>query len=64
MVNSGRCILLDTEGGDMKQCPYPQFDICEDIEQCKKEHNPHEEYETHHYGCECEGCLEWYRSLK
>lgn len=44
--------------------PYPCIDICKTPEECFKEHNPNDEYETHHYGCECEGCIEWYRSLK
>ena len=42
------------------------YDICqvEDLEECFKEHNPDPNYEDHHYGCECEGCLQWYWTLK
>ncbi len=44
--------------------PYPHIDVCKNPEECPKEHNPDDGYETHHYGCECDGCIEWYRSLK
>ena len=48
---------------------YPEYKICEhdeneDMDECQEEHNPFPGYEHHHYGCECDGCLDWYRSLK
>ena len=45
----------------------PYIAICthdDDEEECPKEHNPLPGYEHHHYGCECDGCVRWYRSLK
>lgn len=45
---------------------YPEYKTCdhEDESDCNEEHNPMPGYEHHHYGCECGGCIEWYRSLK
>lgn len=52
----------------MEKFTYPHIKTCplseEDEAECLEEHNPLPDYEDHHYGCECEGCLEWYRSLK
>ncbi len=31
---------------------------------CQIEHNPLEGYEDHHYGCDCDGCVQWYWLLK
>lgn len=46
--------------------PYPQLIVCEDDDTCPgdHEHNPLPGYEHHVYGCECDGCIRWYRSLK
>lgn len=44
--------------------PYPDIQLCYD-EDCAKDHNPVDDDEAqHHYGCECDLCLEFYRSLK
>lgn len=45
----------------------PQLLLCEhDDEECyeEHEHNPNPHYANHLYGCDCDGCIEWYRSLK
>lgn len=48
--------------------PYPHIMICTVFDDpdsdCQTEHNPLPGYEDHHYGCECDGCIEWYRTLK
>lgn len=41
--------------------------LCTDPEHCDKEHNEIDVYaedESHHYGCDCWACIEFYRSLK
>lgn len=45
---------------------YPCILICphHGDEDCDVEHNPLPGYEYHHYGCECDGCVRWYWSLK
>lgn len=47
--------------------PFPQIIICQlwdDMDaDCPEEHNPFPDYEDHHYGCECDGCIRWYQSL-
>ena len=42
---------------------------CTDPENCGQEHNEISGWETeddrmHHYGCDCDSCFEFYRSLK
>lgn len=48
--------------------PYPHILICDndESEDCfaEHEHNPNPQFGAHVYGCECGGCIEWYRSLK
>lgn len=48
-------LIVDKHNEDEKE---------EILENCQKEHNPLPGYERHHYGCDCDGCIEWYRSLK
>lgn len=44
--------------------------LCTDPENCAQEHievdhgSSPEFFESHHYGCDCWGCVEFYRSLK
>lgn len=48
----------------MSTFKYPQIKTCpfgpDDEAECLEEHNPLPGYEEHHYGCECEGCVQWY----
>lgn len=41
---------------------YPTVKVCTvpKEEECHEEHNPLPGYEDHHYGCECDGCMQWY----
>lgn len=52
----------------MERQPYPAYKRCpygdEEQDACPVEHNPIAGYSDHHYGCECEACVWWYRSLK
>jgi len=45
--------------------PYPNVIPCPDPETCDELHNDElPNGEIHHYGCECEDCVEFYRRLK
>lgn len=48
---------------------YGEMLLCTDPENCNLEHNEipgctDESDRLHHYGCDCDSCLEFYRSLK
>lgn len=44
---------------------YPQLLICPDPDHCTALHNEDRgQGEDHHYGCECDHCVDFYWSLK
>lgn len=45
-------------GGYVLEC------TCENIDECEEEHNQRPGNEGHHYGCDCDECLNFYRTLK
>lgn len=42
----------------------PRMLLCLNGDECQEEHNPLPGYEDHHYGCDCDGCLRWYWTMK
>jgi len=37
---------------------------CENPNHCEGDVNPTDDWPPHHYGCDCDSCMEFYRSLK